>query len=213
MRRHHWLIAGFVLIGLWACTHRSHDGALPTPASVPASAPTALPDASPQPARTAIPPPRGDARYPAFLPRRSARGAGRDRPRRSVRVPPGRRRVPEPRASAAGATAWLLPRVHRGDAGLARPRPAPPRHRRRTRPREYWYSDDHYRSFRRFDVDGRRDERGRPARAARRPEPGRHVLRGRARQRRDGRGRPKRWTTRCCASTWPVASTRRARWS
>src|SRR5690606_15638938 len=61
----------------------------------------------------------------------SARHAGADPRRRTLPVPPGRRRVPEPRAAAARAPARLLPRVHGRHARLARPRRAPDRLRRR----------------------------------------------------------------------------------
>src|SRR5690606_18200750 len=55
-----------------------------------------------------------------------------DRPRRPVPVPAGRHGVPEPRGTAAAASARLLPRVHRGNAGAGPPRRAAHRHRRRS---------------------------------------------------------------------------------
>src|SRR5690606_33295374 len=63
---------------------------------------------------------------------RSARHAPPHRSGRAVRASPGRQHLPEPRAPAAAATARLLPRVHRRDARLRRPRRAT--HRRRRRP-------------------------------------------------------------------------------
>src|SRR5690606_4536726 len=53
------------------------------------------------------------------------------RSRRAVRTPTGRQHLPEPGAPAAVAATRLLPRIHRQNTRLARPRRTP--HRRRWR--------------------------------------------------------------------------------
>lgn len=157
MRRHHWFIAALLLLGLWAWTQRSHNGSLhapPGPApgvAVPAERsrlPTILPPLATPPAN----PPAGQApRHPAFLPREAtavlddiARGGPYDyrqdgnvfqnRERRLPPQPQGYYReytVPTPGSDDRGPR-----RIVTGGDPV----------------RQYWYSGDHYRSFRRFDV-------------------------------------------------------------
>lgn len=143
-----WLIAAVILIGVWAWNQSSHD-ALPAPdaeRSAHSSAPTA-----PFPATTPA------ARYPTFLPREAhsvldaiARGGPYDyrqddnvfhnRERRLPAQPAGYYReytVPTPGSPDRGPRR-IVTGGGMGGTGLRR---------------EYWYSADHYRSFRRFEVD------------------------------------------------------------
>lgn len=140
MRRHHWLLAAIVLLGLWAWSQRLGNNGVDTSAPAPATRPA--------PAGQA---PTAPARHPAFLP-------------------------PEAQPVLA-AIARGGPYAYRQDGGVfhnregrlpAQPRGyyreftvdtpgSPDRGPRRIvtggqPPREYWYSDDHYRSFRRFTV-------------------------------------------------------------
>lgn len=160
MRRHHWLIAALLLLGLWAWTQRSQNGSLhaPPPPSVALQRatpplPTLLPPLAAPPATASAHP---TPRYPAFLPAEArvvldaiARGGPHDyrqdggmfqnRERRLPPQPKGYYReytVPTPGAHDRGPRRIVT--------GGGRPGQDPPR--------EYWYSADHYRSFRRFDV-------------------------------------------------------------
>ena len=165
MRRHHWFIAALLLLGLWAWTQRSQNGSLHAP-TAPAPAVAVPAEGSPPPLQTVLPPlappsatpSAGQApRYPAFLPREAAavlddiaRGGPYDHRQdgnvfqnRERRLPPRPRgyyrefTVPTPGSDDRG------PRRIVTGGGRAGESP----------PREYWYSDDHYRSFRRFDPD------------------------------------------------------------
>lgn len=171
MRRHHlWLLAAVLLIGLWAWTQPSRNGALHAPDAVPtATAPAGrsafpatlpLPPIGPQAAATPTNPALDDyASYPDFLPReahavlddiagggpydyRQDGGVFQNRERRLPSQPPGYYREYTVETPGAGDRG---PRriVTGGGIGGG------------SLPREYWYSDDHYRSFRRFDVVGR----------------------------------------------------------
>lgn len=144
-----WLIAAVAFIGLWAWSQSARHDAVTVPGSSAADRPsvsmTRLPAAAPA------------ARYPRFLPHEAhavldaiARGGPyayrqddnifQNREHRLPLQPRGYYReytVPTPGSPDRG------PRriVTGGAAGAGGP------------PREYWYSADHYRSFRRFDVD------------------------------------------------------------
>lgn len=158
MRRHHWLLAALVLLGLWFWSHGLRDGTPPpTPAAVPAPAtppgePGARrPDIAPAPTPTA--PRTRDAALPAFLPPEAAPvlaaierggpfayrqdgGVFQNRERRLPARPRGYYReytVDTPGSDDRGARRI----VTGGDP-----------------PAEYWYTADHYRSFRRFDPPG-----------------------------------------------------------
>lgn len=145
-RRHLGLIALVALLGLWLWTKRSDNGDLHPPVATPsAQAPTLPSPSAPAPA------PRSDAasQYPAFLPgeahdvlARIARGGPyahrqdggvfQNREKRLPAQPRGYYReytVETPGSDDRGARRI----VTGGDP-----------------PVEYWYSDDHYRSFRRF---------------------------------------------------------------
>lgn len=172
MRRHAlWLLAAVLLIGLWAWTQPSRNGAPQVPATTteagrayePSVTPARPPSTRPADSLLKIPPhrpadraPGGFASYPAFLPREAqavladiARGGPYDyrqdggvfqnRERRLPSQPRGYYReytVPTPGADDRG------PRRIVTGGGLPG----------QTAPHEYWYSDDHYRSFRHFDV-------------------------------------------------------------
>ena len=149
MRRYGWLAVALVLLALWAWQQRPHaPGVAPQP-------PVSVPDAR-MPAPRSLPPvasspsaPGADAGWPAFLPpeaidtlQRIARGGpfeyrqdGATFQNREHRLPPqpqGYYReytVETPGARDRGAR-----RIIAGGGP----------------PLEYFYSDDHYRSFRRF---------------------------------------------------------------
>lgn len=144
MRRPLWLIAAIVLLGLWAWSQRSGNGTL--------HAPTAPSDHA---ATTASTPAATDtARTPDFLPReahavldRIARG-GPHRYRQDGGVFHNReRRLPEqPRGYYREYTVDTPGSDDRGARRLITGGGIPGE----SPPAEYWYSDDHYRSFRRF---------------------------------------------------------------
>ncbi|MFC3551948.1 ribonuclease domain-containing protein [Lysobacter cavernae] len=148
MRRPVWLIAAIVLLGLWAWSQRTDRNAVPSPPPAPSEA-VAVRDGAAR-----VPAPAEQARYPAFLPReahdvlaRIARGGPyayrqdggvfQNRERRLPRQPRGYYReytVDTPGSDDRGARRLIT------GGGIAGESP----------PVEYWYSDDHYRSFRRF---------------------------------------------------------------
>ena len=160
MRRHHhlWLTAAVVLIGLWAWTQQSRNGAL----HAPDPAPTATTPANRSDPSTAIAfpttttPSNHTPHYPGLLPREAhavlddiARGGPYDyrqdgnvfqnRERRLPSQPRGyyREYTVETPGSGDRGPRRIVTGGGIGGGSL---------------PREYWYSDDHYRSFRRFDV-------------------------------------------------------------
>lgn len=146
MRRAPWLIAAVVLLGLWLWSQRTTQ--VPVPDAPSASSRSAPEFGSPAPAQRAP-----DAGYPGFLPveahevlDRIARdgpyeyrqdgGTFQNRERRLPSRPRGYYReytVETPGSNDRGARRI----VTGGDP-----------------PSEYYYSDDHYRSFRRFDPQG-----------------------------------------------------------
>jgi guanyl-specific ribonuclease Sa len=146
MRRAPWLIAAVVLFGLWLWSQRTTQ--VPVPDAPSASSRSAPELGAPAPAQRA---PGGG--YPAFLPveahevlDRIARGGPyeyrqdggtfQNRERRLPSRPRGYYReytVETPGSNDRGARRI----VTGGDP-----------------PSEYYYSDDHYRSFRRFDPQG-----------------------------------------------------------
>ena len=144
MRRHLWLIAAVLLIGLWAWSgSRAPSPSVPAPSVEDARAEAAMParDAD------AIAP----AAYPDFLPAEAHRvleriahgqahqyrqdgGVFQNRERQLPAQPRGYYReytVATPGSDDRGAR-----RIVTGG----------------NPPSEYWYTDDHYRSFRRFEV-------------------------------------------------------------
>jgi guanyl-specific ribonuclease Sa len=159
MRRHHWFIAALLLLGLWAWTQRSHNGSLHAPTApaptvaVPADRPPpSLPTALPPLATPSATPSVGQAsRYPAFLPREAAavlddiaRGGPYDY-RQDGNVFQNRERL-LPAQPRGYYREFTVPTPGSDDRGPRRiVTGGDP-------PREYWYSADHYRSFRRFDV-------------------------------------------------------------
>jgi len=157
MRRYGWLVVALVLLASWAWQQRPHapgvaagppvpDARMPAPQSLP---PVASPSAS-----------SADAGWPAFLPpeaidtlQRIARGGpfehrqdGATFQNREHRLPPQPRgyyreyTVETPGSRDRGARRII--------AGGGLPGDSPPI--------EYFYSDDHYRSFRRFTPGAQR---------------------------------------------------------
>lgn len=146
MRRHHWLLAAIVLLGLWVWTQRSDNDALHTPATAPDTHQAALPDA-----RVPPPVPADAARYPEFLPREAhavldtiAHG-GPYAYRQDGGVFQNRERQlpPQPRGYYREYTVQTPGARDRGGRRLVTGGDPPV---------EYFYSDDHYRSFRRFEL-------------------------------------------------------------
>jgi ribonuclease T1 len=146
-RRHLWLIAIIVLLGLWLWSKRLGHGA-PAPNPPPAAQVADANDGTPRPLGN-----ERVARYPAFLPAqahdvldRIARG-GPYAYRQDGNVFQNRERRLPPRA-AGYYHEYTVTTPGSDDRGARRiitggdP------------PVEYWYTDDHYRSFRRFDAAG-----------------------------------------------------------
>lgn len=141
MRRNLWPLAVVVLIGLWAWNQFGHR----SPAT--ASGPVAVAD-GPRAQRNEGA--RSDAAYPAFLPneahdvlrRIAAGGPFEHRQDGSTFQNRERRLPPQPRGYYREYT---VETPGSGDRGARRiVTGGDP-------PAEYYYSDDHYRSFRRFD--------------------------------------------------------------
>ena len=160
MRRHLWLIAAVLLIGLWAWSQRGERAPTPATPATPASAPSTI--ATPTSTPTGVP--------GRSVPDRS--GHDEVPPIASIALPPEAADVL--RRIAAGG-----PFEHRQDGGTFQNRerrlPRQPRgyYREYTvdtpgendrgarrivtggdPPSEYYYTDDHYRSFTRFEPDG-----------------------------------------------------------
>ena len=164
MRHHHWLLAAVVLLGLWAWSKRvdNPDAVPSTPATQQApadSVPPAGGDAAPAPApatsdaATATRDGGSAAAYPAFLPAEArpvldaiARG-GPYRYRQDGGVFQNReRRLPaQPRGYYHEFTVDTPGSDDRGARRIITGGNPPV---------EYWYTDDHYRSFRRFELTG-----------------------------------------------------------
>lgn len=133
MRRPLWLIAAVLLLGLWAWTQQSGNGALHAPAPhtpAPAADAPAVPAFLPAEAHEVL---QRIGQGGPFAYRQDG-GVFQNRERRLPNQPRGYYReytVATPGARDRG------PRriVTGGDP-----------------PVEYWYTDDHYRSFRRFDI-------------------------------------------------------------
>ena len=154
MRRPVWIIVGLLILGLWLWSQRDARAPLQAPGGTsqiakPSTSPFSLP--SSEPASTQRPAAGASHSYPEFLPPeahdvlgRIARGGPfeyrqdggvfQNRERRLPSRPRGYYReytVETPGSGDRGAR-----RIITGGAP----------------PREYWYTDDHYRSFRPFEV-------------------------------------------------------------
>ena len=141
-RRSLWLVAAIALVALFLWTKRSGNGELhPTPVPAPAgqSAPAAPPPATPGVA------------YPAFLPveahdvlARIARGGPYEhRQDGSVFQNREKRLPPQPRGYYREYTVETPGSDDRGARRIVTGGDPP---------REYYYTDDHYESFRRFEM-------------------------------------------------------------
>jgi guanyl-specific ribonuclease Sa len=155
MRRPAWLVIALLVLGLWLWTQQR---ASTPPPAVGGPVAVAVPGARPEPA---LPPPAvartaEAARLPAFLPAEAhavldsiaAGGPFEYRQDGGVFHNRERRLPPQPRGYYREYTVDTPGSPDRGarrivaGGGIPGERP----------PREYWYSDDHYRSFRRFEV-------------------------------------------------------------
>lgn len=162
MRHHHWLLAAVVLLGLWTWSKRVDNPDTTPPAPV---------------AQPGAPAPPATAPRDAAVPGRDAPVA--EAPRRLGDTPPYPAFLPAEAHAVLQAIARGGPYRYRQDGGVFqnRERLLPPQPRgyyheftvdtpgsddRGARriitggnpPVEYWYTDDHYRSFRRFDLTG-----------------------------------------------------------
>lgn len=145
MRRAPWLIAALVLLGLWLWSQR------PTPLPAP-SAPSAATRSAPE-AATAPTAARGSATD--FLPAeahdvlaRIARGGPYEHRQDGGTFQNRERRLPkQPRGYYREYTVETPGENDRGARRIVTGGDPPS---------EYYYTDDHYRSFRRFDPDGAR---------------------------------------------------------
>lgn len=146
MRRYGWLIVGLLLLALWAWAQRAPSpaggGDIPSPAAPPGDT------TAPSPAtRTA------DTEYPAFLPPEA-----RDTLRLIARGGPFPHRQD---GGVFGNRERRLPAQPRGYYREYTVRTPGARDRGARRiiaggepPSEFFYTDDHYRSFRRFTIAG-----------------------------------------------------------
>jgi guanyl-specific ribonuclease Sa len=147
MRRYGWLVVGLLLLAFWAWQQRAPalPGSTPQPG---ASRPASLPDATPtRPARTQ----RDDARWPAYLPREALATL--------QRIEQG---GPHPHRQDGGVFQNREGRLPRQAGGYYREYTVetPGSRDRGARrivaggdpPVEFFYTDDHYGSFRRFDA-------------------------------------------------------------
>lgn len=164
MRHHHWLLAGVVLLGLWAWSKRVDNPDVVPPAPTAQQAPQArsTPAAPDTPAATAdtrgapasVPGAAGSAlRLPAFLPPEArpvlaaiARG-GPFEYRQDGNVFQNRERL-LPAQPRGYYREYTVDTPGSGDRGARRIVTGG------NPPVEYWYTDDHYRTFRRFDLTG-----------------------------------------------------------
>jgi len=141
MRRNLWPLAAVVLIGLWAWNQFGHRP------DATASAPVAVAD-GPRASRNEGA--RNDAAYPAFLPAeardvlRRIQSGGRFEHRQDGSTFQNRERrlPPQPRGYYREYTVETPGSDDRGARRIVTGGDPPA---------EYYYSDDHYRSFRRFD--------------------------------------------------------------
>jgi len=154
MRRSFWIIPALIVLGLWLWMQpRAPSPAPPAPASVAtADAAAAAPASAPMRADAAHP----AARYPAFLPpeahdvlqRIATNGPFPYRQDGSVFQNRERRLPSQPRGYYHEYTVATPGSPDRGArriiTGGGRPGESPPE--------DYWYTDDHYRSFQRFEV-------------------------------------------------------------
>jgi guanyl-specific ribonuclease Sa len=159
MRRPAWIIVALLVLGLWLWSQHGARAPLQVPGGTsqvakpstsPFSLPSSEPASSPQPAAESA------RSYPGFLPPeahdvlgriahggpfeyRQDGGVFQNRERRLPQQPRGYYReytVETPGSRDRGARRIITGGGIPGES----------------RPREYWYTDDHYRSFRRFEV-------------------------------------------------------------
>ncbi|KRA75256.1 ribonuclease [Lysobacter sp. Root667] len=146
MRRAPWLIAAVVLLGLWLWSQRTAQAPV-------AQAPGASSHSAPEPGASAQAQRAPDTGYPAFLPveahavlDRIARGGPYEHRQDGGTFQNRERRLPSrPRGYYREYTVETPGSNDRGARRIVTGGDPPS---------EYYYSDDHYRSFRRFDPQG-----------------------------------------------------------
>lgn len=150
MRRQSWVIVGLLLLAFWAGSHWLAPGTAPETAPMPApttaprdSAPEAAPaptprDTTPEDSRHALLPPE------ALTTLRRIHAGGPHPHRQDGTVFQNRERLlpQQPRGWYREYTVDTPGLNHRGARRIVTGGDPP---------REYWYTDDHYRSFTRFD--------------------------------------------------------------
>ncbi|MGO4221467.1 ribonuclease domain-containing protein [Lysobacter sp. TAF61] len=148
-RRHLGLLAAIVLIGLWLWTRHSGNGELHAPVTAPAGQVSA-PMSGPVPAPLSAPASAEASQYPAFLPREARDVLGRiaqggpyaHRQDGSVFQNREKRLPPQPHGYYREYTVETPGADDRGARRIITGGDPPA---------EFWYSDDHYRTFRRFE--------------------------------------------------------------
>lgn len=150
MRRNFWLIAALVLLGVWVWSQQPRDVLPPGPG--PDSGQVVRPDVSPSGSpSTTLPATRNGDRYPAFLPieahavlQRIERGGPYEYRQDGGVFQNRERQLPDrPRGYYREFTVGTPGSRDRGARRIVTGGEPPV---------EYWYTDDHYRSFRRFEV-------------------------------------------------------------
>ena len=154
MRRYGWLLVALALLAWWAWQQHAPVpvvGPIPTPATQP------LPETSPRgrPQPLSLPPAHNASRWPAFLPRealatlqRIERGGPHPYRQDGASFHNRERRLPlQPHGYYREYTVDTPGSRDRGPRRIVAGGGMPGR----SLPVEYFYSDDHYRSFRRFE--------------------------------------------------------------
>ncbi|MCA1713909.1 MAG: ribonuclease [Gammaproteobacteria bacterium] len=153
MRRYGWLVVALVVLAWWAWQR----AAAPVAGWFPAPATQPLPDSAPRgrPQPLSLPPAHDASRWPAFLPRESLatlqrieRGGPHPYRQDGASFQNRERRLPsQPRGYYREYTVDTPGSRDRGPRRIVAGGGIPGQ----SRPVEYFYSDDHYRSFRRFE--------------------------------------------------------------
>ena len=151
MRRYGWLLVALVLLGFWAWQERTPVPAAGSFAPVAQPLPDSVPEGRSQP--LALPPARGVAQWPSFLPREAL-----DTLQRIQRGGPFEHRQD---GNTFQNRERLLPSQPRGYYREYTVQTPGSRDRGARRiitggdpPVEYFYTHDHYDSFRRFEAAG-----------------------------------------------------------
>jgi len=159
MRRPAWIIVGLLVLGLWLWSQHDARAPLQAPGGTsqvakPSTSPFSLPSSEPAPSPPAAAAPAHS--YPEFLPPEAhdvleviARGGPFEYRQDGSVFQNRERRLPQqPRGYYHEYTVETPGSRDRGARRIITGGGIPGERR----PREYWYTDDHYRSFRRFEV-------------------------------------------------------------